>query len=234
MGRLSLNCDLGENESLKQTEALMQWVDAVNICCGVHAGSAAKTRDTLQLAKQLGVRVGAHPGLASAGGRGAQLPSAKAFEELLDQQLGSFHRAATELGVGVNHVKLHGSLYMAVERDQELAMVYLEQLNAYPELQIYALSGGAFARLATAHGREVYAELFADRGYQPDGKLVARDQPEALIESVDDAVARMRHWLDTGMLSTVTGDLIALEGDTLCVHSDSPNALQLLRALDAL
>ena len=231
MGRLNLNCDLGENEPLAQTERLLQLVDAANVCCGVHAGSLEKTQETLRLAQKYGVVVGAHPGLASSGGRGVDLPSAAQFRVLLEAQLGNFFKAAEDLGVPVHHVKLHGSLYMAVERDVDLANVYLEQLMSFGNPLVFALSGGVFAKKATAQGLRVSAELFVDRAYQADGSLLPRTEQGALIESVDEAVGRMRVWLGSGRMQTVSGELLSLMGDTMCVHSDSPNSIELLVGL---
>lgn len=231
MGRLRLNCDLGENESLEQTKALLRYVDAANISCGVHAGSPEKTRQTIALAKELGVLVGAHPGISAAGGRGSQLPDVGEFRTLLQQQLGSFFAAAKQCDVTVHHVKLHGSLYMAVEADRALAEAYIEELAELQVAKVFSLSGGAFAERAAQRGIACCAELFADRGYLPSGALVPRSEPGALIESVDEAVGRMRGWKESGRIPTVSGELISLNGDTLCVHSDSAGSLELLAAL---
>lgn len=231
MGRLSLNCDLGENEPLAETEALLELVDAANICCGVHAGNLEKTRTALELAKDHGVLVGAHPGVGSAGGRGVELPDPRAFAELLRRQLYRFAEAAHAAGVPLNHIKLHGSLYSAVETDAQLAEVYLQEVSAFPKVEVFALSGGKFSARATEWGIPIRAELFADRGYLPDGRLVPRSEPGAIIESVSAAVARIRHWLESGEIQLASGGVLPLEGDTWCVHSDSPNAIGLLRAL---
>ncbi len=232
MGRFILNCDLGEHESAKQTERLMALVDAANVCCGAHAGGEAKTRSTLELAKRYGVLVGAHPGLAVAGGRGAVLPSVQAFDALLCDQLESFCRIASEVGVAVCYVKLHGTLYHAVEQAPELAEVFLQRIKSMDtSVGIFALAGGTFAPIARASGLRVWEELFADRGYTADGHLVPRDQPGAVIEDLPVAVDRIQQWLDSGKLPVGDGQLMPLHGDTLCVHSDSPEALKLLEAL---
>lgn len=231
MGRLLLNCDLGEHEPEKLTRALMRCVDAANICCGVHAGSLEKTRGTLQLAKEYGVKVGAHPGMAVAGGRGGQWPSPESFADLLCRQLGTFFEAAESVGAPVHHVKLHGSLYSAVELDSALAKVYLRQLQLLKGVKVFTLSGGSFAECATAAGIEVVPELFADRGYRANGMLVPRSEPGALLHSVDSAVDRVRVWQETGAMPVAGGQTCSLSGGTLCVHSDSPQALELLHAL---
>jgi UPF0271 protein len=231
MGGLNLNCDLGEQEPEAQTRELLGLVDAANISCGVHAGSPEKTVRTLALAHEAGVLIGAHPGMAGAGGRGTDLPDAEAFRELLQRQLEAFGQAAARIGAEMHHIKLHGSLYTAVERRPDLAEMYLRVLADYPEVTIFALSGGAFAEQARRCGRTICAELFADRGYLATGELVPRNQPGALIASIDEAVARVRHWQLSGELPSVSGDLLRLAGESWCVHSDSPHALELLRAL---
>ena len=231
MGRLLLNCDLGEHESARQTQAMLDCVDAANISCGVHAGSLEKTVETLRLAKMCGVKIGAHPGMAAAGGRGPGAPGPDDFAHLLSQQLTTFFDAADALGLQVHHIKLHGSLYSAVEQDAALAAVYLEHLHGFRGVKVFALAGGSFADLAAAAGVDVIPELFADRGYQANGMLVPRSEPGALIHSVQEAVARMGLWRASGQMPTVDGDPIPLNGATICVHSDSPQALELLRAL---
>lgn len=235
MGKIILNCDLGENESAEQTERLMALVGAANICCGVHAGSAAKTRSTLELAKRYGVMVGAHPGLAVAGGRGAALPTTAELDALLQGQLGSFLRIASEVEVTVSYVKLHGTLYHAVEAKPELAEVFISGIKALDTgLGIFSLAGGTFARAARGAGIRVWEEAFADRGYTEKGGLVPRGQPGAVIEDVTLAAERLRQWLNTGEMLTCGGDSIVFCADTVCVHSDSPDALGLLVALNEL
>ena len=232
MRELLLNCDLGEHESEVQTERLMARIDAANICCGVHAGSEAKLRSTLQLAKRYAVRVGAHPGLAAAGGRGARYPSAAAFDALLRDQLGAFTAIAAEIGVPVDYVKLHGTLYHAVERVPELAEGFLQRMQSMlPTAGIFALAGGRFAPRARAAGLRVWEELFADRGYRNDGQLIPRGQPGAVIDEPALAVQRIQQWLAHGQMAVDGGRPIPLAGETLCVHADSPQALTLLASL---
>jgi UPF0271 protein len=232
MAELLLNCDLGEHESVVQTERLMARIDAANVCCGVHAGSAAKLRSTLELAKRYAVRVGAHPGLAVAGGRGATYPSVAEFDALLCDQLDRFVAVAAAVGVPVSYVKLHGTLYHAVERVPALAEVFLRRMQSMrPTVGVFALAGGTFAPLARASGLRVWEELFADRGYTADGQLVARDQPGAVLDEVALATQRIQQWLEHGQMVVEGGRAISLAAETLCVHSDSPHALPLLAAL---
>ncbi len=229
------NCDLGENESSEQTERLMSLVGAANICCGVHAGSLEKTRATLELAKRYGVMVGAHPGLSADGGRGAALPSAAELDALLHEQLGDLLRIADEVAVPVSYVKLHGTLYHAVEADPKLAEVYLSCIKSMDtQLGVFCLAGGVFPEVARSAGVKVWEELFADRGYSIDGSLMPRGQAGAVIEDVSVAVERLCAWLATGAMPAGEGGSIALNAQTVCVHSDSPSSLELLVALGEL
>ncbi|PXA04255.1 hypothetical protein DDZ13_06870 [Coraliomargarita sinensis] len=231
MGRIVINCDLGEDESDERTERLLAQVDAANICCGVHAGSAAKTRRTLQLAAEHAVMVGAHPGMASEGGRGEILPSPGAFRDLLSAQLCDFIAYAESHGVEVEYVKLHGSLYHAVEADHDYADIYLEVLASLElPLGVFALAGGSFKKKAQNAGIRVWAEGFADRAYTSDSRLVARTHRDALL-SAEAAIKRFENWQRSQLLDTIDGGAIKLEADTFCVHSDSPDADALLAGL---
>ncbi|MFO8026348.1 MAG: LamB/YcsF family protein [Opitutales bacterium] len=231
MGRLLINCDLGENETDEQTEKLLGLVDAASICCGEHAGSGAKTRRTLQMAAERGIMVGVHPGLAADGGRGGQLPGPAAFRELLDRQITRFTSLAGSLGLPVAYLKLHGSLYHAVEADEAYAAVYLEWLHEQaPAPGVFALAGGGFAEKAKAAGLKVWREAFADRGYRSNGTLVPRAAMGAVLDAAT-ALARFKKWQGSGLMATVDARPIALQADTFCVHSDSPDAETLLAGL---
>jgi 5-oxoprolinase (ATP-hydrolysing) subunit A len=233
MGRLLINCDLGEDESSQRTAALMSSVDAANICCGVHAGGPAVTGRTLSLARARKVLVGAHPGLSAAGGRGAVLPNPRQFTSLLQSQVGDFMQQAAERQLSIHYIKLHGSLYHAVEYCDDLLECYLKfLLSLSVPIAIFALAGGRCARSAHSCGIPVYAEVFADRGYQLDGQLVSRQLPGAVLSPAT-ALERFKHWRASGRMATLCGREIQLAADTLCVHGDSVGAIELLRGLKA-
>ncbi|MEM8867708.1 MAG: 5-oxoprolinase subunit PxpA [Verrucomicrobiota bacterium] len=231
---LIINCDLGENESEAQTRALLGQIDAANIGCGVHAGSAAKTAATIALAHEMGVKVGAHPGVAIEGGRGQLAMRPDEFCALLESQVGGFLETAGALGASVHHLKLHGSLYHAVEVNPALREALLDWLSAHTDLVLFSMAEGVCLRAALDDGRVVYGELFADRGYLSDGRLVPRGAAGALIDDVGAAVSRLKRWLATGRMQTVDGSELRMAGDTVCVHSDSPHSLELLSGLRTL
>ncbi|MEM1221161.1 MAG: 5-oxoprolinase subunit PxpA [Verrucomicrobiota bacterium] len=231
MGGLIINCDLGENESDAQTGELLAEVDAANICCGVHAGSPEKTAFTIQLAEKMGVKIGAHPGLSQAAGRGSVDIDAGGFGELLEIQVGGFFQLATSLGVSVHHLKLHGALYHVVEKDPALRASLFDWMASRPDLVLFCLAGGACQHTAETMGRSVMGEIFADRAYNKNGSLVPRSEVGALIEDADHAVDRFMHWQQSGEMPCLDGAQISLRAQTVCVHSDSPNSLQLLKRL---
>lgn len=231
MGRLILNCDLGEDEPPAQTQQLLSLVDAANVGCGFHAGNAKKTLSTIELALQAGVRVGAHPGLPTEGGRGCALPTPAAFFDLLQRQFDSFQESAHSLGTTAEYIKLHGSLYHAVEADSSLAEVFLKFLQIEAaDLAVFALASGSFARAADAAGLRVYREVFADRAYQQDGSLLPRAEKGSVL-TAQAALERFKTWREQGTMPTHCGQAIELNAETLCVHGDSPGAYNMIREL---
>jgi UPF0271 protein len=231
MERFILNCDLGEDEPQRQTQKLLTLVDAANISCGFHAGTPDKTRQTIEIACATGVRIGAHPGLPNAGGRGLALPTASEFRALLDLQIGSFIASASAIGAQTEYIKLHGSLYHAVEAQPILAQTFLDFLQQQSlKFAVFALSGGNFAARAEAVGIRVFHEMFVDRSYLDDGTLSPRNKPGAVL-SASEALTRFQRWREQGTMPTICGRTLELKADTCCVHGDSADALQMLQNL---
>src|SRR5688572_12623136 len=193
-----LNCDLGEGEPRAHTEALTRDITSANIARGGHAGTIETMERCVQLAKNYKVRSGAHPGPADRSGFGRPdveiTPSE--LELLLVQQVGTLERIAEAHSVKLHHIKLHGGLYHATERDEQLAKAYLNVVRRWwPRLVVYALAGGTVAR--AAKGIEVWEEAFLDRNYLDDGRLVPRSDSNALLKTRDEVRNRIEH-LDDG------------------------------------
>jgi 5-oxoprolinase (ATP-hydrolysing) subunit A len=198
---IDINCDLGEGEPLEITEALMRHISSANI--GDH-----NTKECLALAKRYGVHVGAHPRHPI--GRGELQLSPDELERLLQEQLKPFHE--------LHHIKLHGALYHATEGDRALAERYVDFVRRErPGVIIYAKCGGLVERVA--RGVTVWGEAFADRRYRADGNLVPRTEPDALITDMETAVAHAKELVRR------------LKPRTLCVHSDTPNAVAIAEAI---
>lgn len=206
--KIDLNCDLGEGEPLRHTEALMRWITSANIACGGHAGDVESMTACARLAKKYRVHIGAHPGAKQ--GRAEVHITPDEFELLLLRQVGTLERIAGKL----HHVKLHGALYHLTDSDPALARRYVVSVKRWwPAVIIYARAGGRVSKLARRENVQVWEEGFADRRYARDGTLVPRTRPNALITDPEEALAQVRQ----------------LQVRTICVHSDTPGAVELLR-----
>lgn len=235
--KLDLNCDLGEGESLARTRVLMRWITSANVACGGHAGNLGTMQHCVRLAKEYGVRLGAHPGPWSRSdfGRGAVSMTPDELELLLLQQVGVLERIAHAGGVRLHHIKLHGSLYHASEDDESLGRRYAQSVARWwPKTKIYARAGGNVARWAASGKVKFWEEAFADRAYREDGTLLQRNEPGALITDPDEAIERVRELLKSGEFKTVSGAGLRLRPKTLCVHSDTPHSTAIARSLSQL
>ena len=235
--KLDLNCDLGEGEPLARTRALMRWITSANVACGGHGGDAKTMEACVRLSKRYCVRLGAHPGLWSRSdfGRGQVDLSADELELLLLHQVNALVTIARAHSARLHHIKLHGALYHASESSEALARRYVASVARWwPRAIIYSQASGLVVRLARRSGVEAREEAFVDRAYQDDGSLVPRSEPAALITDTQSVIQRVRAVLDRGEIATVSGKRIGLRPQTLCLHSDTPRAVALSRALGKL
>lgn len=231
MERLIINCDLGEHEAPELTQALMARVDAVNICCGIHAGSRARTEACLLQAQAAGRMILAHPGLATAGGRGEAQPTVAEFRSILEQQIMSFLTTAARYAVSVYGIKLHGTLYHLVEQSVEHLTAYIDFVRQNcPDLVISALAGGRCVARARSSGLAAIDEIFFDRAYTAQGSLLPRSESGAVLEP-QPAWERYQHWQQTQQMRAQCGTHFLLAAETICVHGDSPDSLAMLELL---
>ena len=226
-----LNCDLGEHEGFARRRALMRWITSANVACGGHAGNRRSMESCVRLAKQYGVQFGAHPGVAANFGRGEVKITPAELEVILREQVGTLVEIARSMRVKLHHIKLHGSLYHLSDQQKELALAYLETVARFwPRAKIYARAGGLVAQLARARGVAVWEEVFADRRYQDDGFLVPRGLPNALVPNLSE-VRRFLEWLKrANEVVSISGKMISVNAQTICVHSDTPGAVRIAAA----
>lgn len=210
----------------------MNWVDSVNIACGVHAGDLETMERCIRTAALRGIRIGAHPGLPGHFGRASVDLSSAQLQMLLLHQVGGFEHVVHGQGAGLHHIKLHGALYHLVDSDPALARAYLKTAARwFPGVRLFVRAGGRVARMAARYHVPIWEEGFVDRGYCPDGTLVARGEPGALIHDPEDAVARVREYAATGQIRALDETEITLTLQTLCIHGDSPDAVEMARAV---
>lgn len=239
MPSIDLNCDLGESfgaYTIGMDAQVIPYVTSANVACGFHAGDAVVMERTVALCKASGAAVGAHPGLPDLQGFGRRVMKISPAEAgaFVTYQVGALKAFCDAAGVPLHHVKPHGALYNMAGRDRELADAIARAVqSAAPGAVLLALSGSEMVRAAQAIGLPVASEVFADRGYRPDGSLVPRGTPGAMIEDEDEAITRVIRMVKEGKVRACDGTDIAIRADSVCVHGDGPKALAFVRKISA-
>lgn len=228
---IDLNSDLGEGFGpwpMGNDAEMLQLVNSANIACGGHASDPETMFTTLQLAKQNGVTVGAHPGFNDREGFGRRLipMTHQEIGRMVAAQVGALMAVATLVPVPVRYVKPHGALANLAARDMDVAQSIVQAIQQIdPKLAILAISGTCLEHSARAEGVTVFSEIFADRGYLKTGQLVPRGTQGAMIEDASQAAARLVAFLSTGLMPVIDGEPIELAADSICVHGDSGGAV---------
>lgn len=210
---------------------LMAYISSANIATGFHAGDPGTMRRTVERAKQLGVGIGAHPGFRDLVGFGRRHINAPA-QELVDDilyQLGALREIARAQGLVLQHIKPHGALYMHLARDEEAARLLVQNLQIIePTLLLYCMPNSVIWRVAKELGQPVVREFYADREYDLSGSIVFTRNVRALDPAT--VAARVLRACQTGRVRTVEGEDLLIEFDSICLHSDTPGALELVEA----
>lgn len=224
--QIDLNADLGEGGDAD--EALLGLVSSANIACGWHAGGANAMRDSVRLAVQRGVAIGAHPSFhdpANFGRKEMHLPPDDIYAGIL-YQLGALSAIAQAEGARVAHLKPHGALYNQAARDSAIAEAIISAVHDFdPSVAIFGLANSRFIAMARGAGLVAIEEGFADRGYRGDGSLVPRSEPGALIDDEDEMLEHVLSMVRDKRVRAVTGGWVPLDVRTLCLHGDGPHAL---------
>jgi UPF0271 protein len=232
---IDLNSDLGEGFgiwTLGDDAALLELVTSANVACGFHGGDPGIMRRTCAEAVERGVAIGAqvaYRDLAGFGRRKIDVPREELTDDVL-YQLGALDGFARVAGDRVRYVKPHGALYNTIVDDAEQAAALVDAITLYdPALPVLGLPGSEWLRQATAAGLTAVPEFFADRAYTPQGRLVSRRLPGAVLHDPDAVAARCADWLRTGTVTAVDGSPVAVEARSVCVHGDTPGAVAMAR-----
>lgn len=237
---MKLNCDLGEFKQNNDAD-IMPFIDMANIACGFHGSDPLTIRNTIKLARQHQVIIGAHPSYPDAKNFGRQ-SMRLTQEELIanvQYQIGALQALCVVENSLVDYVKPHGALYNDMMKNLTLfegICIALDQLNQHAKkpltLMIQALPDcSTFLQVAIKHNISLYYEAFADRAYLDNGLLVPRSDAGAILESNQDVVKRCQDILDKKPLFSRNKQPLMFELDALCVHGDTPNALAMIKAL---
>jgi UPF0271 protein len=238
--KIDINCDMGESfgvYTLGMDAEVIGYISSANIACGYHAGDPQVMNKTVKLAKENGVTIGAHPGFPDLAGFGRRNMDCTPDEvrDFIIYQIGALAGFCKLHGVGMQHVKPHGSLYNASVGNEPLSRAIAEAIAAVDQKLIWVVLGGAHTspalKIAAATGIRVAFEAFPDRTYDPDGRLTSRSRPGAVIvDPRRSAEQALRMALD-GEIIAVDGSRLKMEINTLCLHGDNPSAVQHTRAI---
>ncbi len=241
MPAIDLNSDLGEgfgHWTLDDDQALLEVVSSANVACGYHAGDASIMRRVCDRAVAADVAIGAQVGYRDLPGFGRRFidiePAALAADVIY--QIGALDAFARIAGSRVRYVKPHGALYNAIVHHEEQAAAVAEAVAAYDaDLPVLGLPGSVWLRVASEAGLRTVSEAFADRAYTPDGTLVPRREAGAVLDDVADITARCVAMASGEPVTDVEGGELWLSPDSICVHGDSPGAVEVARSVrDAL
>jgi len=233
--RIDLNSDLGESFGrweLGDDEALLSIVTSANVACGFHAGDPTVLRRTCEQAVRRGVAIGAQVGyrdLAGFGRRFIDVPPEDLANDVL-YQIGALEAMARAAGGRVGYVKPHGALYNAIVHHEEQAEAVARGVRAFaPDLAVLGLPGSAWLRAAERAGLRTVREAFADRAYTPEGTLVPRRDPGAVLHDAEEIAERCLRMVRGEPVAAVDGTPVRVGAESLCVHGDSPGAVDIAR-----
>lgn len=230
--RIDINCDMGEG--FETDEEIMPFISSANIACGAHAGDIATIKKTIALAIKHNVAIGAHPSYPDREGFGRRemkLPLEEIFE-LVIEQISLIKQIAEDMGATLHHVKPHGALYNAAAKDPLLSQTITKAIKFVDEkILVYGLPNSWSEKAALGCGLTFYKEFFSDRTYTDDGSLTPRTEKNALVNSVDAALNQVLQVITEGTVKTVSGKIIPLTADTICIHGDGLHAVEFVKTI---
>ena len=230
--QVDLNADLGEGAG--HDAELFELISSANIATGFHAGDSDTMHAAVCAAKEHRVAVGAHPSFfdrENFGRKELKVSNEEVFDAVA-YQLGIFQAVASAVGMRPNHVKPHGALYNMAVRDKKLADAIARAITSVdPKLILFAPDNTELARAGEAHGLQIAREVFGDRNYLNDGWLVPRTRPDALLRDPKEAAQRVLRMLRQGKVRSVEGHDVDVRAETICVHGDTPGAVEFAREL---
>ena len=235
MYKVDLNADLGESfgaYTIGMDSEVLRYITSANVACGYHAGDPLVMQKTVALAAERNTAVGAHPGFPDLMGFGRRNMNITPDEAraYIKYQVGALMAFTKSCGIKMQHVKPHGAFYnMAAVNDKLAEAICRGIYEVDPELIMLGLAGSAHIRAAESVGLRTASEVFADRGYMEDGTLVPRSMEGAIIHDRNEAIARTVRMVKEGVVETVTGKIIPIKADSICVHGDNPDAVNFVK-----
>jgi len=234
---IDLNADLGESFGvwrLGDDDAMLGIVTSANVACGFHAGDPAGLLRVCRSAAERGVRIGAQVSYRDLAGFGRRFIDVAAEDLVADvvYQIGALQAIAQASGSAVSYVKPHGALYNTIVTNREQGAAVAQAVHLVDAtLPVLGMTGSAFFDEAARLGLHTVAEAFADRAYRPDGRLVSRREPGAVLHDPDAIAERVGRMVSSGEVAAVDGTQVSITVESVCVHGDSPGAVQIAAAV---
>ncbi len=230
-----INCDMGESFGIYRMgddAGLMPLISMANVACGFHGSDPNHMRTTVRLAKQHGVRVGAHPSLPDLQGFGRRAMAVEREElaNLLIYQVGALVAFLQAEGMELNHIKPHGALYGMAARDGEIAHAVCDAVDIFG-VPILGMKGTLHEQIYVERGHAFISEFYADLQYNDDGSLIISREHDEVEPKL--AAKRVLRAVEEGMVDSVNGKGVKVGADCVCVHSDTPNAIEVAQAVNA-
>ena len=228
---------MGEALDMGYDEQIMPYIDMANLACAFHAGNPVSMHKSIKNAKANGVSIGAHPSYPDLEGFGRRDMDCSVEEivSLIIYQSGALNALCQSYGVKIHYIKPHGALYNTMMKDMEVFKAIAKAVSKYDKnIKLMILSNAhnvEFASIADKYGISLLYEVFADRAYQDDGSLVPRSQSGAVLSSEAEVIERAKLLQEEGCIETINGNKLTLQVDTLCVHGDNEEALNIIQAL---
>ncbi|WP_111669489.1 LamB/YcsF family protein [Algoriphagus litoralis] len=228
----TINCDLGEG--IPNEELIMPLIDVASVACGGHFGDRSTIQDTLTLVKRFGKKAGAHPSYPDQENFGRKSLQLTPTDLLLSikAQLRLFEEVAQEKNLEINHIKFHGALYNDAAEDAELATILVDFLKTeFPYVPLFVPPRSELEKAAREKMLPIQLEIFGDRAYLENYKLVSRSQENSLFQQKNEVIAHLEPLFAQQMIRTINGQLIPVEADTICFHGDNSGILEFLPAI---
>jgi len=237
MKTIDLNCDMGESFGtyvLGYDELAMPYVTSINVACGFHASDPDNMAKTTLLAQKHGIAVGAHPGFPDLVGFGRRTMALTPEEvkNAVMYQIGALEGFCRAAGIKMQHVKAHGALYNMAEKDLSIAEAIAAAIQAVnPSLYMLCLANSQMVVAAQKQGIPFVEEAFADRAYTDEGTLVSRKLAGSVIHDITQVVSRVVRMVKDHSVISITGKEVPIQAQTICVHGDTPGAVDMVKAL---
>lgn len=235
--KVDLNCDMGEsfgNYKCGLDEEVISYISSANIACGFHASDPLVMSNSVKMALDHQVKIGAHPGYPDLVGFGRRnmTVAPKEVKAMIQYQIGALMAFCKANGTTIQHVKPHGAMYNMAGKDKALSMAICEGIyEVDPDLILLGQAGNEMQKAAEETGIKYAKEVFADRAYEEDGSLVARSKPGSMITDEEEAIRRVISMVKYHKVTAITGKEIEVEANSICVHGDGPKAVAFVQRI---